>query len=144
MIGKYTELFEEVDNMGVWQEVFSILLKLVCAVITALMGGIVLPWIKTDMIPWLQEKRLMKLTSVFVQAAHKLAESGAIKKEAKLRYVMSMLEAKGIKIDEEKRAFIESAVIDLDKALSEAGQSVVEVLVKADDDTTIEEVTTEE
>jgi len=104
----------------------------------------VLPWIKTDMIPWLQEKRLMKLTSVFVQAAHKLAESGAIKKEAKLRYVMSMLEAKGIKIDEEKRAFIESAVIDLDKALSEAGQSVVEVLVKADEDTTIEEVTTEE
>ena len=99
-------------------QVASIVLNAVLAIGSIAVVTIVVPWVKNFLIPWLMEKRLYSIVACFVKAVEKLASSGQIEKELKKSHVVSLLEAKGIDVDDEVLAMIESAVIDLDIAFT--------------------------
>lgn len=101
-------------------EIASGILQIVCALIGILLTAVVVPWLKTRAIPWMKEKQLYGLVKKFVQAAEKLAETGALEREDKKDYVVNLLEQKGYHMNAEAEAFIESAVKELDMA-AEAG-----------------------
>lgn len=88
------------------------------AIILAL-TGVVTYYIKTALVPWLQDKQLYTTVQRFVQAAEKMGKTGAIPKDEKKAYVVSMLHGKGIIVTPEVEAFIESAVTELDNMASE-------------------------
>ncbi len=96
-------------------------LEIVAAVISVLVAGIVIPWIKTEMVPFLKEKRLYNIVSIGVNAAEKLAEGTEMSGLDKKAYVIHYLQSKGIMITEEVEAFIESACYDLD-LIADAGK----------------------
>lgn len=98
-------------------ELASILIKLACAGIVMTVSATVAPWIKKELIPWLKEKRLYEIVRSFVLAAEKMAESGAIDKEMKKRFVIDCLTGKGINVTDEILALIECAVEELDLAI---------------------------
>ena len=78
-------------------------------------------WIKTKVIPWLEDRQLYTTVKRYVQAAEKLASTGEIGKgAAKTDYVISLLESKGIVCGPEVLALIESACEELDKAAQQA------------------------
>lgn len=79
--------------------------------------GIATYYIKTAIIPWLKDKQIYSTVKKFVQAAEKLGDVGTIDKAEKKAYVISLLESKGIKVTREIEALIESAVLELDKAV---------------------------
>lgn len=87
------------------------------AIIAAI--GIATYYIKTALIPWLKEKQLYSTVKKFVQAAEKLGSTGAIGKDKKKAYVVTLLESKGIEVTPEIDALIESAVQELDNAVGE-------------------------
>lgn len=89
-------------------------LDIVIATISIVVSVYLIPIIKNDLKPWLEEKRIYNLVKKFVEAAEKLAESGAIEKVDKKSKVVELLESKGITVDAEVDAFIESAVKQLD------------------------------
>ena len=89
-------------------------LDIVIATISIIVSVYLIPLIKNDLKPWLEEKRIFNLVKKFVEAAEKLAESGAIEKVDKKSKVIELLESKGITVDAEVDAFIESAVKQLD------------------------------
>ena len=101
-------------------------LDIVIAVISIVVSVYLIPIIKNDLKPWLEEKRIYSLVKKFVEAAEKLAESGVIEKIDKKAKVIELLELKGIVVDEEIDAFIESAVKQLDIVAS----TVVEEIKK--------------
>lgn len=101
-------------------EIASGILQIVCALIGILLTAVVVPWLKTSAIPWMKEKQLYGLVKKFVQAAEKLAETGALERGEKKDYVVNLLEQKGYHMNAETEAFIESAVKELDMAV-EAG-----------------------
>lgn len=103
--------------MGVYSEVASSIVRLVCAGIGLVFSVVVIPWIKNTAIPWLVEKRVYNLVAKYVSAAEKLGESGAIDKSTKKDYVVRLLKSKGIEVTAEIEAFIESAVEALDIAI---------------------------
>lgn len=118
--------------MGMWNEVLNVVWRLVNVVLAAMVGEILLPWMKQQLIPWLKERHLQRVVAVFVQAAEKLAESGQIDKTDKHDYVVAMLRSKSIEITPEIDAFIESAVVDLDKTLNNSWKSIVAALTAED------------
>ena len=118
--------------MGVWNEVINVAWYLVKLVLAVLFGEIVLPWVRVQLIPWLREKRLYRIVSIFVQAAEKMAASGQIDKDMKLKYVIDMLNSKNIEITPEVRAFIESAVIDLDRGLNKGLKKLMDEFVNVE------------
>lgn len=118
--------------MGVWNEVINVAWYLVKVVLAVLFGEIVLPWVRMQLIPWLREKRLYRIVSIFVQAAEKMAASGQIDKDMKLKYVIDMLNRKNIEITPEVRAFIESAVIDLDRGLNKGLKKLMDEFVNVE------------
>ncbi len=65
-------------------------------------------------IPWLKEQATYATVKKLVQAAEKLACAGTITKDTKKQYVITLLQRRGIKIDEQINALIESAVEELD------------------------------
>ena len=89
-------------------------LEIVLTVISVVVARYVLPSIKTDLIPWLKEKRIYSTVKKFVQAAEKLAEAGTIPKVDKPQYVIDLLEKKGIVVDAVIKAFIESCCHEID------------------------------
>lgn len=89
-------------------------LKIVLSVISLVISYYVLPMIKTDLVPWLKEKRIYSTVKKFVQAAEKLAESGTIPKVDKPKYVIGLLEQNGIIVDDTIKAFIESCCKEID------------------------------
>lgn len=95
---------------AVTENVFDI----VIAVISIVVSVYLIPLIKTELKPWLEEKRVYNLVKKFVEAAEKLAESGVIEKVDKKAKVVELLESKGIVVNAEVDAFIESAVKQLD------------------------------
>lgn len=101
-------------------------LDIVIAVISIVVSVYLIPIIKTELKPWLEEKRIYSLTKKFVEAAEKLTESGVIEKVDKKAKVIELLELKGITVDAEIDAFIESAVKQLDIVTS----TVVEEIKK--------------
>lgn len=102
----------EILNMSV-----SLIVKVVCVCIAALFAKVVIPWVKNDLIPWLKDKRMYEIVQSFVLAAEKLAESGAIDKELKKKFVVECLKNKGIAVTDEIDALIECAVEELDIAI---------------------------
>lgn len=87
----------------------SSIMRLLIAVIILIAGKIIIPWLK--------EQRIYSTVVKFVRAADKLAQSGAITKKSKKKYVVQLLTAKGIKVTPEVEAFIEAAVTELDLAI---------------------------
>lgn len=108
-----------------WETILGIVVKnvleIVAAIISVLVAGIVIPWIKTEMVPFLKEKRLYNIVSIGVNAAEKLAEGTEMSGFDKKQYVIRYLTSKGIVITEEVEAFIESACHDLD-LITDAGK----------------------
>lgn len=101
-------------------------LDIIIAIISIIVSVYLIPLIKNELKPWLEEKRIFNLVKKFVEAAEKLAESGAIEKVDKKSKVIELLESKGITVDAEIDAFIESAVKQLDIVTS----TVVEEIKK--------------
>lgn len=99
-------------------------LDIVIAVISIIVSVYLIPLIKNELKPWLEEKRIYGLVQKFVEAAEKLAESGTIEKVDKKAKVIELLESKGITVNEEIDAFIESAVKQLDIITSTAIEEI--------------------
>lgn len=102
------------------------ILEIISTIISLVVAFYILPCIKSDLIPWLKEKRLYSTVESFVKAAEKLAESGVIEKCDKKGKVVELLENKGIKVDETVEAFIESCVKELDIITSTIYEEIVE------------------
>lgn len=101
-------------------------LQIVCVLIGILLTAVIVPWLKASVIPWMKEKQLYSLVKKFVQAAEKLAETGALEREDKKQYVVDLLERKGYKVDGEIDAFIESAVKELDMIMKAGWGEIIE------------------
>ncbi len=98
----------------IWESILPNVLEIILTIISVVIARYAIPYIKTDLIPWLKEKRLYDIVKGFVQAAEKMAESGAIEKSDKKNFVIGLLEGKGIVVNETVEAFIESCVKELD------------------------------
>lgn len=117
----------------IWNEILPNILEIILTIISIIIARYVIPFIKNDVVPWLKEKKLYGTVKKFVQAVEKLAESGAIDKKDKNEKVIEFLQSKGIVVDSTVKAFIESAVKELDMAASAIVKEIVE------EDCTIEE-----
>jgi hypothetical protein len=109
------------------------ILEIISTIITMVVAFYVVPFIKSDLIPWLKEKRLYNTVESFVRAAEKLAESGMIEKCDKKNKVVELLKNKGIEVDDTVEAFIESCVKELDIVTS----TIYEEIMEADIETEI-------
>ena len=101
-----------------YSELAAAILKIVIAAIALVGSEIVLPWVKHTVIPYLKDKHLYEKICQYVGAAHKLAESGALPKADKKKYVVAMLAKIGVEVTPEVDAMIESAVNTLDLELA--------------------------
>lgn len=97
-----------------FDSIASNVFEIIATIITLLVSYYVVPFIKNDAIPWLKEKRIYEIIKQLVQAAEKMAESGAIAKIDKKETVIKLLTEKGIVVTDEISALIESAVKELD------------------------------
>lgn len=113
----------------IWNSILPNILEIILTIISIVAARYVIPYIKTDLIPWLKEKRLLNIIKGFVQAAEKMAESGAIEKADKNNFVIGLLEKKGIVVDDTVRAFIESCVKELDIVTSVVYEEIIETEV---------------
>lgn len=109
--------------------ILSNILEIVSTAIALVVAYYVIPCIKSELVPWLKEKRLYDTVKSFVRAAEKLAESGVIEKCNKKDKVVELLRNKGIVVDETVEAFIESCVKELDIITSTIYD---EIIVEAD------------
>jgi hypothetical protein len=100
-------------------------LDIIIAVISIVVSYYIIPAIKNDLVPWLKDKRIYDLVKRFVEAAEKLAETGAIDKSEKKQKVIEFLEEKGIIVTVEIEAFIESAVKQLDLVTDAAKDEIL-------------------
>lgn len=89
-------------------------LRLVLLGVLCVFTKIIFPFISKTVIPYLEEKHLMNIVRVLVGSAEKQGETGAIAKENKKAYVISLLRKKGIPITPMVEDMIESAVEELD------------------------------
>lgn len=89
-------------------------LEIVLTVISLVVSYYIIPCIKNDLVPWLKEKHLYNTVKTLVQAVEKMAESGIIEKKNKKEEVIRLLEERGITIDNQLNALIESCVKELD------------------------------
>ena len=94
--------------------ILSNVFEIIIGVLSIVVAKYVLPLIQTELKPWLEEKRVYNLVSKFVNAAEKLASTGAIKKTDKKEYVLKLLEQNGVIVNETISSFVEAAVQQLD------------------------------
>ena len=118
-----------------WIAYIPVGMTLLKAVIAIIFTVVALYVIIKYAIPWLKERKLYDTVKMAVRASEKLGESCTIDKEAKLQYVVTILQKKGIKVDATVRAMIESAVGDLDDELTHSMMSLVNAINNADDAT---------
>lgn len=111
-----------------WEEILDLILpnilEIIATIISLVVAYYVIPYIKTDMIPWLKEKHLYNIVKKFVHAAEKMAESGFIEKADKKTKVIELLKNHGVTIDESVDAFIESCVKELDIIASSVREEI--------------------
>ena len=98
--------------------------QIVLTVVTLVVTYYILPAIKSDLVPWLKEKRLYNIVKKGVMAAEKLAESGQLPKVDKKAYVLKFLMSRGIEITGEVETFIEAAVKELDEISSTIAEEI--------------------
>ena len=110
----------------IWNTILPNILEIIWAIVSLVISCYLVPYLKNDFIPWLKEKRLYSVVKSFVQAAEKLAESGAIDKADKKKKVIEFLTSKGIKIDSTVEALIESCVKELDMVASVVYEEIIE------------------
>ena len=103
------------------------ILEIVVTIISLVVARYIVPYVKTDFIPWLKEKRIYYMIKNFVQAVEKLSESGVLEKSCKKQKVVELLEKNGIIVDETVEAFIESAVKELDMITSTVYEEIIKV-----------------
>ncbi len=108
------------------------ILEIVLTILSLIVARYVIPYIKSDFIPWLKEKRIYGIVKKFVQAVEKLAESGAIEKADKKENVIKLLESNGIIVDETVDFFIESCVKELDMIGSVIYEEIIETETNED------------
>lgn len=96
------------------ESILSNIFEIIATAISLVVAYYVIPYIKTDLIPWLKDKKLYDTVKKFVNAAEKLAESGVIQKADKKAKVIELLEGRGIVVNETIEVFIESCVQELD------------------------------
>ena len=113
-------MFKEIINA-----ILPNILEIVATIISLIVARYVVPYVKTDLIPWLKERHLYNTIKNFVQAVEKLAESGVLEKTYKKQKVVELLENKGIIVDETVEAFIESAVKELDMVATVAYEEIL-------------------
>ena len=89
-------------------------LDIIIAIISIVVSYYIIPALRDDLIPFLQEKRLLVVVKNLVKAAEKMAESGVIEKGDKKEKVIELLNSKGINISDEVDALIEACVKELD------------------------------
>lgn len=111
----------------IWNSILPNILEIILTIISLVVSYYVIPYIKSDFIPWLKEKRLYNVVKSFVQAVEKMAESGAIQKEDKKNKVIELLVNKGIIVDATVDAFIESCVKELDLVTSVVYEEIIKV-----------------
>lgn len=109
----------------IWNSILPNIFEIIITIISLIVARYVLPYIKSDLIPWLKEKRVYAIVKNFVQAVEKLAESGVIEKQAKKEKVIELLESKGIVVDATVDAFIESCVKELDIVIDTIHKEIV-------------------
>lgn len=114
-------MFETIMNL-----IFENILEIIMSVISLTVAYYVIPYIKSDLIPWLKEKHIYGIVRSFVQAVEKMAESGAIEKIDKKTKVIELLKSKGIVVNGIIDAFIESCVKELDIISSTVYEEIVE------------------
>lgn len=113
--------------------ILSNVLEIAITAISLIVAHYVIPCIKNDLIPWLEEKRLLGIIRKFVQAAEKLAESNVIMKSDKKAKVIELLEKQGIVVDETIEAFIEGCVKELDTVTSVVYEEIIETEVETEE-----------
>lgn len=107
------------------QAVTDNVLDIIIAIITIIVSYYVIPCIKNDLVPWLEDKRLYGIVKTLVQAAEKLADSGSIQKCDKKQYVINFLKDQGIEITGKVDTFIESCVKELDFVIDTAKDEII-------------------
>ena len=110
-------------------------LEIIVTIISLIVARYVIPYIKTDLIPWLKEKHLYNIVKSFVQAVEKMAESGVIKKVDKKTKVVELLQSKGIVVDAVVDAFIENGEKEIAGILKEYDGNVI--TIEDEDENTI-------
>ena len=105
--------------------VLSNVFDIVIAVLALVVGRYLIPLIKTELKPWLEEKRIYNLVRKFVEAAEKLSETGVIQKVDKKDYVLKLLTENGVPLNPTIEAFVESAVKQLDMVVDTAKEEVL-------------------
>lgn len=110
----------------IWDLILPNILEIIMTVISLVVARYVIPFIKSDLIPWLKDKRVYNIVKSFVQAVEKLAESGVIAKVDKKAKVVELLKSKGIVVDTIVEAFIESCVKELDMMASVVYEEIIE------------------
>ncbi len=106
-------------------DVISAGVKLVLAVISAVVTIVVVPFLKKTVIPWLEEKHLRSLIAGLVQGAEQKGDAGQIAKQAKKEYVLGLLRARGIEITEEIDNMVEAAVLGLDDSFAKVLKALI-------------------
>ncbi len=92
-------------------EIFTLALSYIIKALFLILSVVLTFYIKTKIIPWLEDRQLYATVKRYVQAAEKLASTGKITTSgAKKNYVITLLESKGIACGPEIHALIESAV----------------------------------
>ena len=110
----------------IWNLILPNILEVIASIISLVVAYYVIPYIKTELIPWLKEKRVYNMIKSFVQGVEKLAESGIIEKVDKKKKVIELLENKGIVVDQAVDALIESCVKELDMITSVVRDGIME------------------
>lgn len=108
------------------QTIIDNILDIIIAIITLVVSYYIIPYIKNDLVPWLQDKRLYEVIKTLVKAAEKLADSGVISKTDKKQYVIDLLQNQGIEITDKVDSFIESCVKELDFVIDTAKDEILE------------------
>lgn len=108
------------------QTIIDNILDIIIAIITLVVSYYIIPCIKNDLVPWLQDKRLYEVVKTLVKAAEKLADSGVISKTDKKQYVIDLLQNQGIEITDKVDSFIESCVKELDFVIDTAKDEILE------------------
>lgn len=108
------------------QTIIDNILDIIIAIITIVVSYYVIPCIKNDLVPWLEDKHLYHIVKTLVQAAEKLADSGVILKADKKQYVINLLNEQGIEVTDKVDSFIESCVKELDFVIDTAKDEILE------------------
>lgn len=121
-------------SMNDYAQIALAVFRVVLTILAVVLTSILIPWLRHECIPWLKERRLYTLVSMFVQAAEKFYEYSENAGEDKKQYVIDALRDKGYEITDEVEAYIESAVEELDLFTMSAVSGIANTFVDDEED----------